>query len=324
MTRAWLGVLLVLFGVFAAPARADERILGYDSLITIQADGSVLVTENITVSAEGTHIRRGIYRDFPTRYRDRFGNRVKVDFEVLGVERDGRPEPWFTEKRANGVRVNTGDDSFLKVPADYTFTIRYRTNRQIGFFPDHDELYWNVTGTGWDFPINAAQATVTLPKMVTKEQLRLDGYTGPQGARGTEFRAAVPQPGVAVFRTTSVLSAGEGLTIAVGFPKGIVQPPTAAQKWRWFLRDNRGVLVGLAALLLLAGFYLVRWMKVGRDPPPGPIFPRYQPLADFGPGELRALRRMGTDGLCFTAVVVDMGVRGKLAFLHDGKNEWPL
>ena len=83
MTRAWLGALLVLFGVFAAPARADERILGYDSLITIQADGSVLVTENITVRAEGTQIRRGLYRDFPTRYKDRFGNRVRVELDAF-------------------------------------------------------------------------------------------------------------------------------------------------------------------------------------------------------------------------------------------------
>jgi uncharacterized membrane protein YgcG len=325
MIRAWLGAcLMAAASLLALPAQADERILGFDSLLAIQADGSVLVTENITVSVEGTAIRRGIFRDFPTRYTDRYGNRVRVGFEVLGVERDGRPEPWFTEKRPNGVRVNTGNDSFLAAPATYTFSIRYRTNRQIGFFADHDELYWNVTGSGWAFPINEAQATVTLPTLVPSDQLRLDAYTGPVGARGQEYRAASPQPGVAVFRTRSLLSPGEGLTIAVGFPKGIVRPPTASQKWQWFLRDNRGVLVALASLLLLAGFYFARWLQVGRDPPAGPIFPRYAPPAEFGPGESRALRRMGNDGLCFTADVVDMAVRGFLQIHQDGKNDWRL
>ena len=62
-------------------------------------------------------------------------------------------EPWFTENMRNGVRINTGNDDFLPVPADYTYTIRYRTTRQLGFFADHDELYWNAIGTGWIFPI---------------------------------------------------------------------------------------------------------------------------------------------------------------------------
>ena len=104
--------------------------------------------------AEGSQIRRGIYRDFPTRYRDRYGNRVVVDLKVLGVLRNGEAEPWFTEERDNGVRINTGNDNFLPVPAEYTYTLRYRTTRQLGFFADHDELYWNAIGTGWAFPID--------------------------------------------------------------------------------------------------------------------------------------------------------------------------
>ena len=142
-----LAMLLVLL-LAAAPLAARERIESYDSRIVLNADGSLDVTEHIRVRAEGDNIRRGIYRDFPTRYRDRHGNRVVVDFEVLEVLRDGRSEPWFTETRFNGVRVNTGNDDFLPTPATFTFTIRYRTTRQLGFFADRDELYWNAIGTG--------------------------------------------------------------------------------------------------------------------------------------------------------------------------------
>ena len=101
----------------APPLAAQERIERYDIQVDIQADGSLEVIERIDVRAEGQRIRRGIYRDFPTRYRDRLGNRVVVDFEVLEVLRDGQPEPWFTESIGNGVRLNTGDDGFLPVPA---------------------------------------------------------------------------------------------------------------------------------------------------------------------------------------------------------------
>ncbi len=316
----FLHVLLAIIAAlaFAGPALADERILSYDSMLEIQSDGSLLVTETIRVRAEGSNIRRGIYRDFPTRYKDRFGNRVKVDFELLGVERDGRPEPNFTERLDNGVRINTGNDDFLPTPGDFTFTIRYRTSRQLGFFSDHDELYWNVTGLGWSFPIDTASATVTLPAPVPSTALQLDGYTGPAGAQGRDYEAVSTGPGVATFRSTRSLGPYEGLTISVGFPKGLIAAPTAADKWRWFLRDNRGVLLGLGGLLLLVAFYLFRWIRVGRDPHAGPIFPHYQPPDDFAPGELRMLRRMSQDQLCFSSDVVDMAVRGYL-HIHQGK-----
>lgn len=145
MRRALL-TLLLLFGW--AATHAEERILDYKVDIAIQADGSLDVTERITVNVEGNQIRRGIYRDFPTRYRDRYGNRVVVDLQVLDVQRNDQPEPWFTERLSNGIRINTGNDDLLPAPAEHTFTLRYRTTRQLGFFADHDELYWNAIGTG--------------------------------------------------------------------------------------------------------------------------------------------------------------------------------
>src|SRR5690606_33116080 len=106
------------------------------------------------------------------------------DLEVLGVERDGEPEPWFTEGHLNGVRINTGGDDYLpRFPEEYRFTLRYRTTRQLGFFEEHDELYWNAIGTGWDFPIDAGQVEVRLPEPVPVEQMAAEGYTGPQGAQ---------------------------------------------------------------------------------------------------------------------------------------------
>ena len=329
MTRC-LALVLALFlcSVAAvAPAAGDERILSYESDLTLRADGRLDVVETIRVRAEGSQIRRGIYRDFPTRYKDRLGNRVVVDFELLGVTRDGRPEPNFTEKRPNGVRINTGNDNFLPTPGDFTYTLRYRTTRQLGFFADHDELYWNVTGLGWDFPIDAVQARVHLPAPVASQSLRLDGYTGRMGDKGRDYQASSPGPGEVLFRSTRAFAPGEGLTIAVGFDKGIVAEPTRGDRWRWFLRDNRGVLIGLAGLALLLAFYAWRWMLVGRDPPPGPIFPRYQPPEDFSPGELRVLRRMGHDQRSFAADVVDMGVRGFLqvhAADKGAKDGWRL
>lgn len=312
------GFFCLLALVWAGIASADERILDYHAAIAIQADGALEVTETIIVRAEGRNIRRGIYRDFPTRYRDRFGNRVVVDFELLDVRRDGRPESFFTERLSNGVRINTGNDDFLPTPGEFTYTLRYRTTRQLGFFDGFDELYWNVTGTGWMFPIDTASAWVTLPAPVLATDLRMEAYTGPQGARGRDYIATVPEhDGRVHFQATRPLAAREGLTIVLGFPKGLVSEPTGADRAASFLHDNRGVLIALIGLALLLGFYLWRWRQHGVDPRPGVIFARYRPPDGHSPAGIRYLRKMAYDSRCFAADVVDMAVRGYLVIVRE-------
>jgi uncharacterized membrane protein YgcG len=294
------------------PVAAAERINRYDVRVEVAADGSIEITEEIAIRAEGRNIRRGIYRDFPLRYRDRFGNQVQVGFDLLEVRRDGRSEPHFTERVSNGIRINTGDDSFLRVPADHVYTLRYRTTRQLGFFDQHDELYWNAIGTGWAFPIDNARVEVRLPEPVPTGALQLEAYTGPQGSQGSDYQAHAVAPGQAVFELTRGLAPQEGFTIVLGFPKGIVAEPSFARRTDWFIRDNVGAgfaLFGLAGVLV---FYIRRWQRLGRDPQPGVIFPRYTPPAGLSPALLRYVWKSGYASRCFAADLVELAVRGLL------------
>ncbi len=300
-----------LLAVLALPAGAQERILRYDVDLTVNADASLDVVENITVRAEGSQIRRGIHRDFPTRYRDRAGNNIVVELEVQGVERDGRTEPWFTERMSNGVRINTGNDDFLHgLPADIRYTIRYRTTRQLGFFANHDELYWNAIGTGWVFPVDAADVRLRLPQPVPVQNMSAEGYTGPQGAKGQDYASSLDGPGQASWRLTAPLRLYEGFTVVLTFPKGLVPAPTTGQRIGWLLKDNRGVLVALAGFLAMLAFCVHRWRKLGRDPRAGVIIARYEPPEGRSPAELRYLRRHGYDDRCFTADLLTLAVAG--------------
>lgn len=308
------GLLLWLALTMAAmTAPADERILDYDVDVQIHADARVTVTEAITVRAEGRDIRRGIYRDFPTRYRDRTGHHVRVSFEVLDVSRDGQPESWHQARRRNGVRVYVGREDQQLAPGTYRYTIRYRTHRQIGYFEDADELYWNVTGSGWAFPIDHARATVTLPDDVPASALELAAYTGPQGARGEAAGTRVVDSRTVQFQTTAALAPNEGLTIAVAWPKGLVHEPDMAEKARWFLADNSGTLALLLGLLATLAWYLWAWNRAGRDPEKGVIIPRFKPPAGLSPAACAYVRDMSLGQEAFTAAVVSLGVKGHLA-----------
>lgn len=321
LIKAGLGVLLLLLAVPGIPvsAGADERIISYHADVQIQPDASLLVSERIRVRAEGNQIRRGIYREFPTDYRDRFGNRFRVDFELLSLSRDGAPEESRVEQRANGVRIYAGSANRFLEPGEYVYELRYRTTRQLGFFDGFDELYWNVTGNGWAFPIEAASAVITLPGDVSPDQLQTAVYTGPFGSDGRDARVEIRNSRTVLFETTAPLGPREGLTAVVGWPKGLVAEPTRNQKIQWFFRDNGGALAQLVGFLVIFGWYFWAWSHKGRDPAKGVIIPRYEPPKGLSPAACRYVLDMGFDQKAFTAAVVSLGVKGYLTIEeHDG------
>ena len=308
MKRLLLSWLLLL----PLAAVAEERILGFDSDILVMADGWIQVTETITVRAESNRIKRGIYRDFPTEYFDRQGNRYEVDFEPMTVMRDGAAEDWHVRNVHRGKRVYFGNANRFLSPGTYTYTFRYRANRMLGFFENHDELYWNVTGFDWAFPIDRATATVTLEFAAPAGQITHTGYTGPFGSSGRDYRSSVSADGIASFESIKPLSAVNGLTIVVGWPKGFVDEPSKMQRLLWLLKDNRNLLIAVIGLLILLVYYVPVWRHFGKDPEEGVIVTRYGPPDGYSPASLRYIQQMYYDDKIMTAAVVNLAVKGYL------------
>lgn len=314
-TWFWLPLLLLTLLSPGLPAAASspptaEKILSFHSEITVHPDASMTVTETITVNSTGQEIKRGIYRDFPTRYKDRYGQNYVVDFAVKEVLRDGKAVAYHFENLKNGVRVYMGKSDFFLEPGRYTYRITYTTNRQLGFFDDFDELYWNVTGNGWTFPIDRVSAVVRLPEGAAEAVREIDAYTGSCGEKGKDFTASTGRSGEVLFKTKRPLLPEQGLTIVVSWPKGLVTEPTAAAKARYWIDDNKGVCVGLLGLGILLFYYMLVWARYGKDPPRGTIIPLFEPPQKLSPASLRFLAHMGYDDKVFTAAVINMAVKG--------------
>ncbi|WP_018183834.1 DUF2207 domain-containing protein [Kaistia granuli] len=314
-----LGLAAGLLLAFAplSTATAEERILRFVSDVTVERNGDLDVVESIRVQAEGNEIRRGILRDFPTTYRDDKGGSVVVGFDVESVTRDGRDEPFAIEQLSNGKRIRIGSGDTLLTPGPHDYVIRYKTTRQIGFFDDFDELYWNATGTGWTFPIDVAEARITLPEAVPFGNTAI--YTGHQGERGQDARIVSKEPGRIVFRTTEPLPAHSGLTVAAAWPKGVVDAPSSSQRTYWWIQDNIGAIF---ALLGAAGglLYLFQaWRKAGRDPEPGPVIPLFTPPEGLSAAATRYITEMTFDDRAFTAAILDLGVKGQLKIADSDK-----
>ena len=308
-------MLPMLLMLLSASVSAAEFIESYHSDIEVQRNGDLLVTETIRVHAEGKAIRRGIYRDFPIRYRDLEGKNHSVGFELLSVKRDNRSEPFRTKSLSNGTRVYIGDRDVYLPRGFYDYQISYSSSRQLGFFDDFDELYWNVTGSGWAFEILQASARVSLPG--SADNLSLTGYTGPRGAteQNLDFRRI--DASRAYFVTTRPLATREGLTIVMGWPKGLVQEPDAAQQRAWFYADNKASIIIVAGTLVLLIYYLLMWRRFGRDPPAGVIIPQYRAPVGYSPASMRYIERMGYDKTCFTTAIINLAVKGAIDIGDD-------
>lgn len=310
------GLLCISPAVHATerPSAIPDRLSAFHSDIRIGANGELAVIETIEVQSNAREAPRGIVRELPGDYRDRLGNRVTVPLAVDRVLRNGRPEQYVLERAPNGARVRTGERGRALPRGKHVYQIAYRTARQVGFREAHDELYWEVT-RGLGAAVERLSAEVSFEGTVPASTIKVDASTGPEDARGDDYHAFV-RHGSAAFRATRPLSAREGMTILVEFPKGVVERPTHLERGAWYLSSNRGVPVGAAIIgLMLALLLACRWRFL-RAPTPAPAG---EPPAGVGAGAVRFIDRGGYDERCLGAAILGLQSRGYLRVRDHGE-----
>ncbi len=140
------------------------------------------------------------------------------------------------------------------------------------FLPDFDELYWNATGNGWDFRHRSGRGAhhAAGAGAVSSRTRSTPARRAPQGKDATVVEQ---RPGRIVFRTTRPLPPHNGLTVAAGWQKGLIEPPTSTQQARYWLEDNAALAVAIVGIALLLAYYALRLVEgrprsaVGRHHP---------------------------------------------------------
>lgn len=309
LVRSLLALSLALLLVF--PVAAREVIRSYDSDITLARDGTVTVAETIVVNAEGNEIRRGIYRDIPLVMIGSDGAKVRPDLTVRAVTRDGSSEPYRVERMGNFMRIWIGNPDVFLDYGRHSYTITYTMSRMARSFADHDELYWNVTGNFWVFPIEAASARVSLPNGAVINQVA--GYTGVVGSTEQAVASKRNADATASFRATRALGAGEGMTIAVAFNKGAIDYPTGLAALLQAIADLRDTIVPVLAAFLALAYNAIAWFRVGRDPEKGIIIPLFHAPEGFSPALVHYVHKWGfanSGWVALTASIFSLGVKG--------------
>jgi uncharacterized membrane protein len=294
-----------------------EHIKSFHSDITVATSGDIYVTETIKVQVEHNNIKRGIYRDFPTLYKTALLTKSTVNFEVDSVLRNGNSEPFHTEKLSNGVRVYIGSKSQMVERGEQTYTLSYRTNRQIAFMEDHDRFAWNVTGNDWRFSMNSVTAEVHLPDGVSMAMVKSEAWTDFAGEASADYSSEI-NGNVIKINSTKALEPYQGMTFSLEIPKGFVVD--SSNGLLDFFNDNLLWVLMVITLLSLLMFYLLAWHQVGRDPEPGVIVPTFYPPKDISPAAMRYVLEEKADHKNFTAALINLAVKGyvKLKKISSG------
>lgn len=255
--RKVLCFTFLFFALFSAihPAAAKEEILSYDVTVRLDRDASATVTEKIRATVEHNKINHGFYRTLPQK--------GGVPYEIIEVLRDGKREPFSIEKQG----PDAGEDAQFPLK-ETTFEITYRVKKVIRSSQYQDELYWNVTGDNWTFPILKATAKIIVPDGA--EIIERRGYGGRSGSqKAVKFSDDL-------FSSTSTLPPKTGMTVVVRFAKGFFNIPKPFVQLKLITRIT-------PAYLILLAFLFVTWWLYGRDPEKGAVVPRYDILPDITP-----------------------------------------
>jgi uncharacterized membrane protein YgcG len=300
-------LLNLLIGLAPVMAQKEERILNYDVEIEISPDRSITVTEDIEVVVQGNRIKRGITRSLP-KSRNFQGRKQYMSYDILSVQKDGKREPYHTKSENGNLTLYIGEEDVLLRPGTYLYTIRYRVPNQIARFDTYDELYWNVIGQAWQFPIERASCLLSLPGEAGLVQQSC--YTGSYGQTEQACVFSEPEGDAEVdlmLKTIRPLARYEGLTMGVGFEKGFIDPPSA-----WERYGIAGILG--SALLILLIYFVTTWYKYGVDPPRPTPYPLYESPEGISPAGISYIsKEVYSSKKGLTASLIHLAVQG---FLH--------
>lgn len=316
----------LFFFIFLNPVFAAEDwvIEKFNSKISILNNGKVYVTETIDVDF-GQLEKHGIYRDIPIVYYTD-GAPVYTELSISSVSSSGSTITYQTRRKGDFMEIKIGDPNRL-ISGRVQYQISYLVEGALKSFPDHDELYWDITGNNWPVTIHKASAEVTL---TNGNILKITCFEGVFGSK-ENCSSLIKDPANAYFETTKPLQPGEDFTIVAGFPKDTfpiltVDPPKSAINYSYSSSKELNKKFNLwifIPLISIGLFFILKLWQGSRNEnlPNETIMVEYYPPVKLKPAEMGTLIDERADTLDVTATIIHLASRGFLT-IEEKEKKW--
>lgn len=306
----FIGTLAATFLTYATSfAATPESIQSFDSQITVNQDASIDVNETIKIQANQQQFQHGLLRQL-TDGRPR-------DYEIRSITVDGVPVSYHVQVQGGDLSIFIGDTSKLLPPGLYTYTLNYHVHNAVQFGTNADTLHWNIVNDQWTMPIQEASATIELPDdatLLTKSAL-INNHPA-----ADQVNVSQTTEGVFSAETTKPLAPHNSFSVALSWPKGIVQVKLFSDTLEADVTASRVNEWELGILLAVLAYYLFFWVRVGRNLNDGNVMPLFQPPANLSAAAMRYLTKMRFDEKTFNTALVSLATKRYLTISGDDKH----
>jgi uncharacterized membrane protein YgcG len=311
-------ILTLALAILSLNTMAKEAITNFDVEVIINQNQTITVTENIEVISERRNIKRGIYRDLPLIRKSQSFGINSTAFKVIQVLRNDKTEPYHFKTLTNGVRVYIGHKDRYVKKGIHKYKITYLMSRHL-FDVGHGEmeLFWNITGDGWKFPILNSSVKFKLASQDTESLQFFKAYTGKYQSKEQNFEVVKDYETVEL-KTTVDLPPGHGWSVAVRFPKDQIFNMSSIALFKQDL-EIQGLQQKVATLLLVLFALFALWYLKGVDPKRGTIIPLFDPPEDLSPAQINMayLHRNHNDAMA--SAIMNLAVKGAIDIEEDAK-----
>ena len=323
--------ILLLLVALIIPAKVNaqalnEKINSFHSEIEINQDTSLSITE--TIDYETTLTKHGIYRYIPVIYNHN-GTKLRRRISQIKITDENlSPIPYTQSFDSKNLTLKIGDPD-VTFTGQKTYVISYTVERGLNQLANNLELYWDITGEGWQIPILRSSATVTSP---FADMTKIACYSGFTGSNDNLCQTQSLSHSVSQFNYDQTVQYGDNFTVLIALkPDNQLIFPSQLGNFMLWLKFNWTLALIPLPLTLIFSF----WFKKGRDwefvspnifmldaaQPQRLIIPSlsvrtpfvYEPLKNLSPGEAGAMLDEKVDNQDLVAEILELARKKQLS-----------
>ncbi len=220
-----------------------EHISAYNVDMNVGVDSNIAVTETIQYDF-GNNTKPGITRYIPLNYQDLTGADFSIGITGVSVTNENGESYSFkqsdfqtADKKKKYLAITIGNENQTATGAK-TYVIKYIVSGAIKYLADHDELFWNITGDKWPVYVGYPEVKINLPQKVDRENVTKECFIGLHEATIDCIDRIESKGGPQADYSYKGVVSGEGMSVVMNFPKGIVQKPVVSQNISGALKNN--------------------------------------------------------------------------------------